>query len=290
MPAALGHFVFRRDLLASVAFALSLCGLAAGPSLADDVAAGIENPSLTARWVFSAGATLASSDAEVSSFVKGTGVGGSVDLSMLGVDEDYVSPFFALRYRPSSRWRWDFSYQNLRLDGERGATNQIDFGNITIPVGWNVSSDLKADFYSATVGYSFYRTPNAELGGFLGLSVLDFSANIEGRLNIGNSAQRQAAGISEVLPVPMLGLFGTYAFNNRVSVEGKVQYLTGSYADYSGDLFIATAALNYWIMPNTAATIGYKYLDANVKYDGDSTRDSYQVSFGGPFVMLSIGF
>lgn len=108
----------------------------------------------------------------MASRINATGEGGRADLSDLGADDNYISPFFSLRWRPFPRWRWDFSYQNLKLDGLREATSQINFDDITMPVGWNVRSELTIHLYSATVGYAFYRAPNAELGGLVGLHVL----------------------------------------------------------------------------------------------------------------------
>jgi hypothetical protein len=275
--------------------AAALCVLAAGwligvSSGAIAQEAGSLNPSLNARWTFTGGALYVRSDAEVASTIKETGQGGRVDLSTLGADKDYVSPFFMLRYRANKRWRFEFSYQNLDLNGHRGASTEINFNDVTIPVGWDVRSDLKIHQYSASVGYAFYRMPNAELGALVGVHVLDASAGIRGSAYVNNVQVERSGTISEIVPAPTLGLYGTYAFNNRLAIEGSVQYLQASVGGYSGRLFIASAALNYWIKPNTALSLGYKHFDVDITYDDSSTRDTYNVQFGGPYATVSIAF
>lgn len=256
----------------------------------DSDATAATNSALSKRWTFTAGALLNIADAEVASTIKSLGVGGRVDLSDIGADDHHTSPFFAIKWRPSQRWRWDFSYQNLKLDGFRGATYEIEFDDITIPVGWDVRSNLSAHLYSATVGYAFYRTPDAELGGLFGLHVFDASAAIRGTGFVGSVQETRAAGISEVLPIPTLGLYGTYAISRRLAVEGKVQYLQASYGNYSGDILIANAALSFAMMESSSLVIGYKYIDIDVSHDGRSTKETYSVDFGGPYAAISIGF
>jgi hypothetical protein len=248
------------------------------------------NPSMASRWAFTAGALFNHSDAEVASTLKNSGAGGRVDLSTLGVDENYTSPFLAARYRLNERWRFDLSYQRLDVDGQRAATYDVEFGSMTIPTGWDVSSELSLDMYSASAGYAFYRTPDIEFGAALGVHVLDASASIRGSLSAVNTALVRSQGIGIVVPAPTVGLYGTYAINNRLAIEGAAQFIAGSYADYSGHLLIASAALNYWVLPNAALTVGYKYLDAKVTYDSQRRRDVYDVGFGGPFAALSVGF
>jgi hypothetical protein len=252
--------------------------------------AGSSNPSLKARWLFTAGALYIRPDAEVASIVKESGNGGRVDLSTLGADEDYVSPFFMLRYRANQRWRFEFSYQNLDLNGHRGATTEINFNDVTIPAGWDVRSDLTMHQYSVSAGYALYSAPNAELGVALGVHILDASAGIRGSAYINNVQVERSGKISEVFPAPTIGLYGTYAFNNRLAIEGSVQYLYASVSGYSGHLLMASAALNYWINPNTALSLGYKHFDVDITYDDSSSRDTYNVKFGGPYATLSFGF
>jgi hypothetical protein len=248
------------------------------------------NPSLASRWAFAAGALFNRSDAEVASTLKSSGAGGRLDLSTLGVDENDTSPFLAARYRLNTRWRFDFSYQNLHIDGQRGATTDVEFGSITIPTGWDVSSGLSLDMYSASAGYAFYRTTDTEIGAMLGVHVLDASASIRGSLFAVNTTLVRSQGIGIVVPAPTVGLYGTYAINNRLAIEGAAQLIAGGYGDYSGHLLIASAALNYWVLPNAALTVGYKFLDTKVKYDGQSRKDVYDVGFGGPYAAVSIGF
>ncbi len=275
------------------ACALMLCAavlLAMPSSLEAGEGARVQNPSLTSTVVLQAGALYNQTDAEVGSRVRGTGVGGSIDLSDLGADNEHISPHFSLRWRATSRWHFDLAYQNLRQDGQRGAATQIDFSTISIPVGWNVATELDVDFYSAVAGYSFFRGANYELGGIIGLDVYNASARVQGSIFAGRARLTRAAEADITVPVPTLGIFGTYAFSDRLSIEGNAQYLFAEYDVYSGEIFKASAELKYWFTPHVALAVGYRHVATDISHEGDFTRDTFQVQFGGPFTALSVAF
>ncbi len=92
------------------------------------------------------------------------------------------------------------------------------------------------------------------------------------------------------MPVPTLGIFGTYAFSARLSIEGNAQYLSAEYDVYSGEIFKASAELKYWFTPDVALAVGYRHVATDVGHEGDFTRDTFQIKFGGPYTGVAVAF
>ena len=164
------------------------------------------NPSLASRLTVQAGALYNRTNAEVASHVRATGLGGSVDLSDLEADDNHFSPYFSARWRAAPRWHFEVSYHNIQQDGRRGETREINFGDVVIPVGWNVSTDLDVNFFSGVAGYSFLKGSNYEFGGMIGIDVYSASAKISGSGFIGGVSDTRTAKESLTIPIPTLGL------------------------------------------------------------------------------------
>jgi hypothetical protein len=247
------------------------------------------NPSLQDGWQIRGGAIYYLADGSAGSTINATGAGGELDLSQLGVDNNYVSPTLMVRWRVDRRWRFELAYENLYLSGQRGASTTIDFDDISIPVGWEVRSSVKIEMYAARAGYAFYTSSNSELGAMVGLDVFDASARISGAATVGATATA-SAGIAERLPVPTVGLYGTYAVTNRLSLEGSVSYIGGSYRGISGDVLMLAAHANYWLTERIAMGIGYRHVDVDVTVKSSRRTEVYDFSFGGPNATLSLKF
>ncbi len=248
------------------------------------------NPSLTSYFTVQAGALYNRTDAEVGSHLRNSGAGGSIDLSDLGAGENHFSPYLSARWRATPRWHFEVSYHNISQNGRKGAKREINFADIVIPIGWNVSTDLDVSFFSGAVGYSFLKGRSYEFGGMVGLDVYSASAKISGSAFVGGATATRTAKESITIPVPTLGVFGTLAFNDRWSIGGKAQYLFAEYGDYSGDIFRASAEITYWFTPRTALAVGYTHVSADVSHEGARSDSDFRLQFGGPYAVVSLAF
>lgn len=246
----------------------------------------VANPSLTKTWVFEAGAVFQNLDGSATADINAGG-GGSVGFSQIGLDDQSTSPFFAARWRFADRWRVDFTFDSVDVDGNRAVSREINFGFLTIPLVAEADSSLRIRNYSSFVGYSFLKDERSELGARLGLTVMDAEFSLSGRLN-GASLGSQSADV--LGPIPTLGLYGTYALSNRWTIDGSVDGLAGSLGDYSGHYLVATANLTYWIDDMFAIGVGYRYVDGELEHEGSSITKAVAIEYSGPVVKGSIGF
>ena len=270
------------------AFAALFAGAAAAPS----VSAGevVSNPSLTSNWVFDAGAVFQHLDGDIGATTSG-GAGGSYDLSRLGLDDQNTSPMLALHWRFADRWRFDFTYDSVDTDGLRGNSSTFEFGRISIPKGYQLESSVETKTYSGFVGYSFVKTPDTELGARLGINVVDTDASLQGAAWFGGKQLTigpQQVGV--IGAIPTIGIYGTYAFNDHLAIEGSIDGLAGSLGDYEGHYVAADATLKYWFNTSFAVGVGYRYVDSNLEHHGDLLSEGIQLGYSGPEVKASVGF
>ena len=250
----------------------------------------VSNPSLTKSWVFDAGAVFQNLDGGVGAGLNGE-AGGIVSFSQIGLDDESVSPYFSARWRFAERWRLDFIYNSIDVDGNIGANSAIEFGRITIPVGYEVDSSLEVQNYSAYVGYSFVKDDQAEFGARLGLSVLDADANLRGEAFIGGASVVVGAERAGVWgPIPTIGIYGTYALSNNLALEGSLDGLALKYSDYEGHYLAASVMLTYWINDTFAIGAGYRYVDAKLERQGDVVKETIDIVYQGPIAKASVGF
>ena len=111
------------------------------------------NPSLTKTWVIDAGAMFQRLDGGATAELD-RGGGGSVGFSQIGLDDRSTSPILAARWRFTDRWRFDFTYDSVIVDGDRTVSRDIDFGFISIPASAPADSALSIRSYSGFGGYS----------------------------------------------------------------------------------------------------------------------------------------
>jgi hypothetical protein len=255
-----------------------------------DAAQPIANPSLTKNWVFDAGAVFQNLDGGATADLN-RGGGGSIGFSQIGLDDHSTSPFFAARWRFADRWRLDFTFDSVDVDGSRTVSREIEFGFITIPASARADSSLNIRNYSGFIGYSFVKDEQSELGARFGLTIMDAKFSISGTANaLGQTISTGTQKTEVVGPIPTLGIYGTYALSNRWTVEGSVDGLAGSLGDYSGHYLAATANLTYWLNDVFAIGVGYRYVDGKLEHEGGLVTKAVEIKYSGPVVKASVGF
>jgi hypothetical protein len=248
------------------------------------------NPSLAKTWVFDAGALFQRLDGGATAELDGGG-GGSVGLSQIGIDDRSTSPFLAARWRFTDRWRFDFTYDSVIVDGDRTVSRNIDFGLITIPTSATAESALRIRNYSGFFGYSFIKDEQSELGARFGLTVMDAEFSLQGTASVSgatSSTGKQKANV--VGPIPTLGIYGTYALSNRWTIDGSIDGLAGELGAYSGHYLAGSANLTYWINDTFALAVGYRYVDGRLEHDGNIMDKAVKIQYSGPVVKASVGF
>jgi hypothetical protein len=180
-----------------------------------------------------------------------------------------------------------------RLDRDTTATinRTITVEDVTYPVNGSVTAGFGSDVYRLSLGYAFLRRDNVELGGSVGLHATDFSISLEGQGTVGTApASNQVRRHDFLAPMPTIGLFGTWEVAPRLTLAGRIDWLSLGLGDYDGRLFNIQASASYRFARNFGAGIMFRYVDYRVDVEKPDYNGRFTYSFAGPAAFLEVGF
>lgn len=213
----------------------------------------------------------------------GTNLDGERDL---GLDANEMTGRLdvVLRPRPRHRLRLGLSYLPSDRSASKVTDQDILFGDNLYAVGDEVRSKLRVRSWSAAYAYSFLRSSRAEIAGSIGVTSIDFMAEV------GVPSRRLKETEERAFPAPQLGLEAVVKFTERWYGEARYQYVHVNASNASGSLGQLDAAVVFQFDRNIAAGLGYTQLDGDVRRSkpGDSGRLAY--STGGPQLFLRASF
>ena len=244
------------------------------------------NPSLTKDWVFEAGAIFQHLDGDATS--EGSLTGGRVRFAQIGLDGTETVPYLAMRWRFADDWRFDFNFTSLDASGRKSNDSLFEFGHGIFDVGYQLDSTYDQQVYTGSIGYSFFKDSQTEIGGRFGLNVLHADVSLKGSVGGILTAGPEDAGNTWV--VPTLGLYATYALSNQWTVDGSFDGMAFRYEGYEGYYIAATANVTYWFTDMFAVAAGYRFINADLQHDGSNWDEEIEVRTSGPVVKATVGF
>jgi hypothetical protein len=233
-------------------------------------------------------------DIDTSVAVAGNGgiVGTQIDLeSDLKLKDRKSLPAFMAGARFGDKWSIIGEYYTLDRSASASATRDLTFDDVTYPAGASISSEFNTDVYRVAIGYSFVRTDKADLGVALGLHVTQFEVGLEGQGHVGAAAiQSQVRKRDALAPLPTLGVYGAYQATPRLTLGGRIDYLSLKVSDYDGRLINAEARLSYRVLKNIGIGVMYRYVDYNLDIEKDRWNGEVAYTFKGPALFLQAAF
>jgi hypothetical protein len=223
--------------------------------------------------------------------VANPGGGTEIDLEGdLGLDNNEILPAINAGVR-FGRFSIIADYYSLSRDTTATISRNIIVDDVTYPVNGQVTAGFDTDVYRLALGYAFFRRPNAEIGGAIGLHATDFSVSFEGVGTVGGApASNQVRRHDFLAPMPTIGLFGTWEIAPRLILGGRIDWLSLGLGDYDGRLFNTQASLQYRFARNFGAGIMFRYVDYRVDVEKPNYEGRFTYSFAGPAIFLEAGF
>jgi hypothetical protein len=215
-----------------------------------------------------------------------------VDVEDLGLDTKQTSPWGSFRWRFGERWALNFQYDRFDQDGKTKVEDEFNFDGVVYPVGARIDTKFRADAYVMDVSYAVWKNPNYEIGLGLGIHGFDLDMGIRGTISIGDETGSIGEASEEfIAPVPNLRLFGTYAFNSKVSATATAGWLSMGYEDWDGDFLYLKGMLEYRITASWATGVGYQYTDIDVEHNRDNGNfEEYDADLSALQAYISYSF
>jgi hypothetical protein len=252
-----------------------------------------EHPYLTDRFTFEAGVMLGNIYSTGALNDRQGANGTTVRFEdYLGLSAQRAIPDVLARWRITDRWQVEAEWFGIHRDVSGTAKEDIRWGDFTIPVGASAKAKYDIDILRLSAGYAFLKRSNAELGASAGLFASRFSAKVGGNVFIGpGMLEFKTNDMSIWGTVPVLGLYGAYAFSPGWLVNGRIEGMDIKLTDQRGKVLDALAALEYRMFRNMGITAGYRYTRVDVaenvspRYEGELLYRMH-----GPLLLLRFNF
>jgi hypothetical protein len=209
----------------------------------------------------------------------------------LDLDDRKSTPYLTLGMRLGDRWRLGFEYYELNRSSSKTLTRQIDWGDVSFPLGAQIDTTFDTTIYRFSGGYSFVRDAASEAGVSFGLHITDFTTALAG---IGNGPRGTSTFHDEkrdtLVPLPTGGLYGTFKLSDQWALRGSVDLLSFKYDEYDGRLLNWLAAIDWRFAKNWGAGIGYRYVDYKLEAESSDFRGEINYKFKGPTFFINAAF
>lgn len=242
------------------------------------------HPALHDRFYFAAGVFVpkTSTSAQLDSTNLGAGV--NVDFErMLGMTTQKTVPDAFARWRFADRWRLEVEYFELNRSGDKVLEQDITWNGQTYVVGTEVVSKFDFSDIRTSVGYSFFKTADKELGVAFGFHVASYDAALSAA-GIGNQATKILA------PLPVFGVYGQFALTETWAVGARLDRFVMSYDNYAGNVTSMALDLNYQPFRHVGFGLGYRSLFIVLTATGSTQTAKFQQTFQGPLLYMNASF
>jgi hypothetical protein len=242
------------------------------------------HPALQDRWTFGVGAFFPKTTTQASLTSRNTGVGTTVDFEdTLDMARSKTVPILYGRWRINQRWRIDAEYFQLNRSSERVIDREIHWGDQTFTANTSVASKFDFSDLRISGGYSFFRTPDKELGVGLGLHMAWYDVSLNGPVTSGE-------GQDVLAPLPVLSLYGNFALTDTWAVGARLDRFSLSYDKFSGGLTSLALDLQYQPFRHVGFALGYRGLFIEAEVEGDRVTGKFRQTFQGPMASMNVSF
>jgi len=219
-----------------------------------------------------------------------TGLGDApsdITLQDLGLAESKTLPQMGLHWRFSEKLILNLSYETFDISGESIIGRPLNFKREKYPISTSLKSDLQLDTLSFSIDYLLHEDDRLNWGLGIGLHTFDFSSQISA--SIGNTII-SGSGQNFTTPVPNFRAFSNYGMTSKLTLGASFGYMSATLDNYSGSIFLADTYLSYQITRHWRFQVNYQYSELDLKIEGESINQAYDIRLKGAGVMVLYTF
>jgi len=241
------------------------------------------HPALQDKFYFGLGAFVpkTSTSAQLDTNL---GVGTNIDFERaLGMTTQKTVPDAFARWRFANRWRLEVEYFELNRTGDQAIDRQINWGDQTFPIGTEVMSKFNFSDIRTSVGYSFFKTADKELGVGFGFHVASYDVALSAAAS-GSEAKKVLA------PLPVISAYGQFALTDTWAVGARLDRFSISYDKYDGNVTSMGIDVNYQPFRHVGFGLAYRSLFISLKASGERLVGTFNQTFQGPLLYANATF
>jgi hypothetical protein len=239
-------------------------------------------------WLFGIGVQQSKAGVRIGLANEDLGTIPVIDFDTLGVSPDFTGGWLDVVWQGPDRWSWSFNYFETKSDGRAVTDADIEFGNTVIPAGTGIEATFKTSFYVINGFYDFYQAPGSAAGVGFGVYSLDLEASIREVVGGQPSGDQERADV--LAPLPTFSVYYKHAFNSKWAFSTDLNYFGLTIDKYDGNIFAASASIDYWFNDRWGVGAGYTYVDLDLTIDEQPFDKLFDVQYDSFSLYLTYGF
>jgi opacity protein-like surface antigen len=246
------------------------------------------HPAMEAKWWLNLGGFLSAADFEAKANGSIAGVERELDFEQAFGFEDHPSLFMGeLGWQFSNNWGVALQYFSSSRDGSRILEEQVEWQDDIFEVGARLDATAAIEVTRFFFSRRFRDRDGHSLKIGAGLHWLNVSATLSGEARINDTTREfRASRASAELPVPNIGAWYRYAASENWYLTARVDWLSASIDNYSGDIWNVAAGANYRLTEHVGVGLNYQYFQIAATLTEPNWRGTASWTFSGPFIYL----
>jgi len=211
----------------------------------------------------------------------------------LGLDDQATVGRLRLAYQFSPHHRFDLSYFSIERDGQNTLiVKEIEFGDITIPVGATVNSHFDTEILKLAYTNMFYRSEKVRLGASAGLnfSSFDLGSSFETTPPPGQPPMTGEERADGVAPLPVIGGRVSYSITPKWIWLTSIDVFAIDTGSYGGTLTDIEILFENRVSRHFGWGAGFEVLSFDLNATDDDLTGTFQTSYRGMNLYASFYF
>jgi hypothetical protein len=240
-------------------------------------------------------------------FIVGTDVtahlnGSSSTNPDIDFDQTFGKGSDATRVRADALWRINpnhhlrFLYFGNKNSRTRTIDRDINWGDYTFHAGADVESVTKFEIYELAYEYAFFRTPDLEVSGSLGVHYMHLTQQLSGVATftdangVTTAASFTRKENSVPVPLPVIGVRAAWAFAPQWVLEGQGQIFKADISGYDSKVTDLRGGVTWMFARNFGAGVGYNRFITTVETSKEKFNGRVRLGYSGVQLYLTGSF
>ncbi len=213
--------------------------------------------------------------------VNGAAEGTHIDFEKdLGMNASIATFLANFQWRISRRSRVSLGYFDMRRSATKTLDREIVFKDQTYPVKASVNSQFNTAIYQISYGYAIIEKPKFELGLLIGTHTVYAKTSLS--VNGATAGASAGSNYGFSVPLPDLGIWGGYAFSDRLAVNLDFDYLALTIDNIDGRILAYNFLVSYKLLRQLNVSLGYTGLNFQVSTTKQNVNGEFRWGYNGP--------
>ena len=248
------------------------------------------HPMMSSKGWVKAGVFLGERDFDASASVNFGRTSREFDLEgVLGLDESTDLFMGELGWQFAQHWGLALQYFRSSRSGSRVLEETFEWQDTVFDVGARLNAGTKLE----VTRFFFARRLRSEAGPHslrigAGVHWLNFDAEVSGEARINDmSTEFRTAKAKAEFPFPNIGAWYRYSPNRNWLINVRLDWLSASIDNYSGDIWNFAAGINYRTSKHMGIGASYQYFELAGSLTEPNWRGEVGMSLSGPYVYIN---